>query len=272
MNKLQSFKEYVKSKFNKLADWVSKHAPSKPKIVDYVYDFVREKIQQFQEKKKTRVSPPNPKKVLEIRESDSAMKGFTKRYTIDGSEDFGALSFLNVVEPQVTGLLSRSRQTKVNLVLTCTMERADMKTGEIESVNVPFCSKTGIILDSTDVTELYRNAVDKIMESMASFQMRGSSWRFRCVAKLDINTVVYRPLRGNSYIPLSKELASKQAIVNMKNEDNQCFKWCITRALNPVQKNAERIDKNLRKQAEEFNWENITFPVSLSDIDKFERV
>ena len=57
----------------------------------------------------------------------------------------------------------------------------------------------------------------------------------------------------------------------MKNDDDQFFKWCISRALNPVKKNAERIDKNLRKQSENFNWSDIDFPVSLSDIKKFER-
>ena len=57
----------------------------------------------------------------------------------------------------------------------------------------------------------------------------------------------------------------------MKNKDNECFKWCITRALNPVKKNAERIDKNLRKQSENFNWKDINFPVSLSEIGKFEK-
>jgi len=41
--------------------------------------------------------------------------------------------------------------------------------------------------------------------------------------------------------------------------------------LNPVDKNAERIDKNLQKQAEELNWQDINFPVSLRNIGKFEK-
>jgi len=57
----------------------------------------------------------------------------------------------------------------------------------------------------------------------------------------------------------------------MKNEDDQCFKWCIARALNPIEKNSERIDKKLKLQAEELNWKGINFPVSWHDIDKFER-
>jgi len=54
---------------------------------------------------------------------------------------------------------------------------------------------------------------------------------------------------------------------------NQCFKWAVevTRALNHVDKNAERIDKNLRERAEELKWDGIQFPVNLIDIDKFEK-
>ena len=209
--------------------------------------------------------------VHEIRESNSALKGFTKRYTMDGSEGIDAMSFFNDIQPQVTDLLSKNTQTKVNMILTCIMERVDIATGEVQAVNAPFLSRTQIILDATDVTELYKTAIDKIMESIAAFQMRGSNWRFKRVVKLDINTAVYKPLKGNSHIPLPEKLAKKRAIINMKNKDNECFKWCITRALNPVANHEEKIDKNLRKQSEELDWSDIYFPVSLSDIDKFER-
>ena len=43
-------------------------------------------------------------------------------------------------------------------------------------------------------------------------------------------------LGGSSYIPLFKFLAAKKAIINLKNDDDECFKWAITRALNPVEK------------------------------------
>jgi hypothetical protein len=55
---------------------------------------------------------------------------------------------------------------------------------------------------------------------------------------------VYKPLKGSSYIKLPTELASKKAIINMKNEDNECFKWCIARALNPEEVHPERITKD----------------------------
>src|ERR1043165_4360504 len=183
------------------------------------------------------------------------------------------MSFLSAVESRVVGLLQGNRQTKINLVLFCTMERVNIKTGEVDSDDIPFRSKTEVILDSTDVNEIYNKAKDKIMETMASFQMRGSNWRFRAVVKLDINTVIYKPFKASSYIPLPAYLANKKAIVNTKNDDDECFKWCITRALNPEGEHPERITKDLIIQSEKLDWSGIEFPVAADAniIGKFER-
>ena len=87
---------------------------------------------------------------------------------------------------------------------------------------------------------------------------------------LDLHTVKYVPLGGSSYVPLPNFLAPKKAIINLKNEDDEGFKWAITRALNPVEKNSESIDKKLREKSEVLNWSGLKFPVNLSDINKFE--
>ena len=57
----------------------------------------------------------------------------------------------------------------------------------------------------------------------------------------------------------------------MKNDDNLCFKWSVTRALNPVKKNAERITKELKEQSEKLNWNGLEFPVELNQIGIFEK-
>jgi len=44
------------------------------------------------------------------------------------------------------------------------------------------------------------------------------------------------------------------------------------RGLNPVERDSERITQILRKQAESHNFKGIEFPMSLKDIDKFERL
>src|ERR1700761_1397863 len=151
------------------------------------------------------------------------MKGFTKNYYINGRDGIDVTTFLEAVRSQIISLLSSNCQTKINFVLTCTMERVDMKSGEVVSVEAPFLSKTEVNLGSTDIGKIYRNAADKITESMANFETRGSSWRFKAVKKFEINTVVYKPLKGNSYFPLPAILANTKAIINMKNDDDECL-------------------------------------------------
>ena len=94
--------------------------------------------------------------------------------------------------------------------------------------------------------------------------------RFHSVLSLDLHTVTYVPLRGPSYIPLPKFLAEKKAIISLTNEDDECFKYAITRALNPVEKTSERIDKKLRETSKDLNWDGLKFPINLSDINQFE--
>ena len=47
--------------------------------------------------------------------------------------------------------------------------------------------------------------------------------------------------------------------------------WCVLRALNPKGNHAERVDKELKLKENTLNMEGIEYPVSLKDIDKFEK-
>ena len=99
------------------------------------------------------------------------------------------------------------------------------------------------------LNELYEEMIKKIKENIAIFQQMGSNWRFVAVLSLEIHLADYKPLGGSTYGPLPKTIRGKNAVINMKNDDDQCFKWSVTRSLNPVDKNAERITKELKKQS-----------------------
>ena len=57
----------------------------------------------------------------------------------------------------------------------------------------------------------------------------------------------------------------------MQNEDDKCFLWCVLRALNPKDKNAERVDKDLKSKQDTLNMEGIHYPVDFRGIDRFEK-
>ena len=259
----------VRKKMNAFADWILGYVPeSIKKPINEGVEALKQQVSDIFKRCYPHLQDPRN---FEIRESKSALKGVTKQFTIDGKEGYDPQSFMKAVKSQVVGLLNNNRQNKFNFVLTCVMERVDMKTGEVDSSNVPFATKATVVLESTDVDDLYENSIDKIVETMTAFQMRGSNWRFASVVKLEINSFSYVPLKGKSYIKLPEKLAKKKAIINTENKDNQCFKWAVTRALNPVQRDGERITKMLRAQADKLNWNGLEFPVGLKDIDKFER-
>ena len=105
------------------------------------------------------------------------------------------------------------------------MEKVDLKSGEVITKEAVFHSKTEDNLESTNSNELFSKMKETVLESLASFQRQGSNWRFHSALSLDLHTVKYEPLGCSSYIPLPMFLAAKKAIINLRNEDDECFKW-----------------------------------------------
>ena len=269
----------VKTAAKNSYDWIIKHTPEPlRKAISEKADAFKAEVESiynnyYKKQQRSERDIKISESAIVIKESKTALKRFARQYVIDGVEKTDAPTFLDIVKPEVVKFMSKHRQIKMNLVLVCEMERHSMEheTGVIEKI--PFVSRTEIVLEGTDVAELFIQMVDRILESFANFQMKGSNWRLKSVIRLEINTGTYKPLKGKSYIPLPKELAAKKAIINIKNEDDECFKWCVTRALNPIVKHSERITEQLKEHAKSLNWDGIKFPVAVDEnvISKFER-
>ena len=203
----------------------------------------------------------------------NAIRNNTSKWSIDGINFKDPRVFLNVTTPAVKGLINsiNSVGKKVNTVLVCKMVRSDPATGKKTITIAHFRSKTHNIVGEGDVAAEYDVMKGKMLESLAEFQRRGSGWQLHSVEKLEIFITKYTPLSGRSYKPLPKSIENKKAVINMNNDDNQCFKWSITRALNPVDKDPKRVTKILKMQAEKLNWKGIEFPTKVKDIHKFEK-
>lgn len=99
----------------------------------------------------------------------------------------------------------------------------------------------------------------------------GSGWTTGSNDEHYINTVVHDPLKGNSYIPLPQELRnSKNGLVNLENNNNECFSWCHVRYLNPQEDHPFKITKSDKRMAGQLNYEGIEFPVVTKHYSKIE--
>ena len=208
---------------------------------------------------------------LTPKEYKTAIKGYFKTFRVDGVDGMDEKTFMNSVKPRVIDLIKSKGSIKVKLILTVRFTKENPATGNIDINVYSFASKMEIVTESTDISVLYDHMTDKIFELIQNFNNRGSGWQFDRVEHLDININPYNPLSASSYIELPGKLAEKKAIINVKNEnDNECFKWAVTSAVFPKEKNAERLSKQMREDSKKFDWSGIEFPVSLKQIDKFE--
>ena len=76
-------------------------------------------------------------------------------------------------------------------------------------------------------------------------------------------------MKAGSWLPIPGKIGNKKACLNITNFDDECFKWAILAKLHPVENNANRVNQ-YKKWENELNFDGIEFPVSSSQILKFE--
>ena len=96
--------------------------------------------------------------------------------------------------------------------------------------------------------------------------MKGSDFEFDGVKFLyyDFNKISLN--RGGSYIDSPQWLKYKKSTINPKNNDDKCFQYAVTLALN-----LDKIKKDPHKPfINQYNWKDIGFPPTNKDWRKFE--
>ena len=125
--------------------------------------------------------------------------------------------------------------------------------------------------DYNDIIEqLFRSLLQKYEKNLQN-KMRGSDFEFDGVNFLyyDFNKISLN--RGGSYIDSPKWLKNKKSTINPKNNDDKCFQYAVTLALNLdiIIKDPQRISK-IKPFIYQYNWKDIEFPPTSKDWRKFE--
>ena len=208
---------------------------------------------------------------LRITETASALRGFTRQFRIEGIPRHAPREFMQIARRDIAQLMRENRQARVRMILNCEMTRKELFSESTQILNTFFHSETVENLEGTDEREIYDGFMQTIEERIQNFNQRGSNWRFERVLSLDIHFTDFQPLRGSTFLPLPSKISTKKAVINMKNNDDQCFKWSVTRALNPVDVHPERVSKELKDQSQRLDWSGLKFPVKLDQIIIFEK-
>ena len=98
------------------------------------------------------------------------MKIFAIQHEIKGLNGYDPESFLLNSKQPITNLMINTQQIKVKLILSCMMEKVDLKSGEVIAKEAAFHSKTDVNLESTNSNELFLKMKETVLESFAKFQ------------------------------------------------------------------------------------------------------
>ena len=126
--------------------------------------------------------------------------------------------------------------------------------------------------DNVDIIEeLFKSFIQKYEENLQN-KMRGSDFEFDGVNFLyyDFNKISLN--RGGSYIDSPKWLKDKKSTINPKNNDDKCFQYAVTLALNldKIKRDSQRISK-IKPFIDQYNWKDIDFRPTSKDWKKFEQ-
>ena len=162
-------------------------------------------------------------------------------------------------------LLTEKRGFKYNLGTVATLKRWNNATNsyDIETIHI----KTKAITVTNQRFNL-NSAYEELKHRLDIWTGLGSGWIIDKIEDINIDIANYDPLSGSSYISLPSELKHPmKGLINPKNKDIECFKWCHVRFINPQNKDADRIKKQDKKIAETLDYRGINFPMKARDYE-----
>ena len=245
-------------------------------------DLILPPPEQFQDGYKPIPKPrtDRPLQIPKIKELNRALKGHAKSYDIELQDNLNPLNHFTktkaLVESHLENLLKDMKGFKFIETLEVMFEKdtIDSKTGKHVSIykTAFFNGKAKTITKPNDIEpelSMYRQEILNVIDKWVS---EGSGWVIDRIDSHYINVTTYKPLHGSSYIELPTELRNpKKGLINIKNKDYECFRWCHIRHLNPQMKNPQRIKKEDKKMINELNYDGIDFPLSQKHYNKVEK-
>ena len=217
---------------------------------------------------------PVPEKRTIISQVEKALKGYTQSFDVELRDKKYPLLQLQKSRRAVEYLFNNLLVQTKGFKFVETLQVKFIKYSNDKKIlkNGYFNSTTDLIINETDIKLAIQASQQQILNKIAQWISEGSGWTILSIENHYFNIVNYNPLKGSSYIELPQELRnSAKGLINMKNKDNECFRWCHIRHLNPQDKDPQRIKKTDKQYIKKLDYSSIEFPVTVKQINKIEK-
>ena len=274
LENLENLENLSKKELIKIILSLKANQPPKPtprrSVRDMVQDYEENIIAPPPEFRDTPVPMPRTK----IEQLNKALKGYTKSFEIGIKNNKDPLKQLHntrsAVKHHINTLLNELKGLKFVEALKVTFRK--VSNDEIIHKTAYFNSKPQTIINNQEIAESLQSSKQQILNFVAQWISDGSGWTIQSVDNHYLNIVKYQPMQGSSYIQLPHELKnSAKGLINLKNDDDDCFRWCHIRYLNPQTKDPQRIKKSDKQYVSNLNYDGIEFPVATKHYNKIEK-
>lgn len=129
------------------------------------------------------------------------------------------------------------------------------------------------VLRRDEIIPSINENIERLRELIDKFEGKGSGWKFIKIVSVDLFITKYQPIKGGSYIDLPDDIKNKHCCHNIQNKDVLCAKYCLLLHFNKdkIKSHHERV-KQYAQFDNQFDFSKISFPVSLKDISKLEKI
>ena len=132
------------------------------------------------------------------------------------------------------------------------------------------------IFNEEDLKKAIDNIASDIELLIETKQFDKSGYKIKKIRKNIIQFDKYDPPRAGTCIELPKVIATKTACINIKNDDDYCFKYCVYCRFHEIYKkdHPERMYHYTKLTVNDtfIKWVGAAFPTSNDDIDTFEAI
>ena len=273
---IKSFKKSNK-KFSNIS--LLSKLPFFPKKIKNFTNYQLSKELQFFPRRPERPRKPTKHQILKnilplydsvgISRRERAFRGYIETYNVEVADRISLSDSLFLAKSSIVDLfkdlLKEKRSFKYVLSTTITLKRWNNAINRYDIETIYIISEAITVINQRFNLNI---SCEKLKHVLDIWTGQGSGWLVNKIEDIHIKISNYEPLAGSSYMNLpSKSNNSMKGLIYFKNEDDECFKWCHVRFINPQNKNSERIKKEDKKIASTLDYRGINFPMKAGDYE-----
>ena len=207
-------------------------------------------------------------------ETFSALKRYANTYSITNIpfKGYKGFTYLKWQEKRLSEYLEKEKSMKLIIDVDVLFDHHETET----PTKFTMRSRRYNILNIADLKKALDNMPKDIELQIENSELTRSGFIINKVHKINIHYDKYNPNRAGKYMELPEWISKKKTCINIQNDDELCFKYCVLCKFYEVFKKDHpqhmRHYKKLITTESLIKWDGVNFPASNDDIDTFETI